>query len=147
MWLGIIALIIALAVLIYYMIKNSSPRVKTIPFEALVEDLNPAEITKTELELRLDEATNAGNYKECVRIYFLFAMKELITRKWIFWKKEKTNMHYIIEVQGRPGAREFEQIVSIYDLVWYGDYTIDAKSYAVIEPKLKAAFQIIENAR
>lgn len=146
-WLGIIVLIIALAILIYYMIKNRSPRVKTIPFEALVEDLNPAEITKTELELRLEEATNAGNYKECVRIYFLFAMKELIHRKWIFWKKEKTNMHYIIEVQGRPGAREFEQIVSIYDLVWYGDYTIDAKSYSVIEPKLKTAFQQIENAR
>ncbi|MNR34454.1 hypothetical protein D3C85_1522290 [compost metagenome] len=73
-------------------------------------------------------------------------MKELIHRKWIFWKREKTNMHYIIEVQGRPGAREFEQIVSIYDLVWYGDYTIDAKSYQVIEPKLKTAFQKIENA-
>ncbi len=145
-WLGIILLVAALAILIFYMIKNRSPRVKTIPFEALVEDLNPAEISKTELELRLEEATAAGNYKECVRIYFLFAMKELIQRKWIFWKKEKTNMHYIIEVQGKPISREFEQIVSIYDLVWYGDYSIDSKSYQVIEPQLKTAFQKIEKA-
>ena len=145
-WLGIILLVVALAILIFYMIKNRSPRVKTIPFEALVEDLNPAEISKTELELRLEEATAAGNYKECVRIYFLFAMKELIQRKWIFWKKEKTNMHYIIEVQGKPISREFEQIVSIYDLVWYGDYSIDSKSYQVIEPQLKTAFQKIEKA-
>lgn len=145
-WLGIILLVVALAILIFYMIKNRSPRIKTIPFEALVEDLNPAEISKTELELRLDEATAAGNYKECVRIYFLFAMKELIQRKWIFWKKEKTNMHYIIEVQGKPISREFEQVVSIYDLVWYGDYSIDSKSYQVIEPQLKTAFQKIEKA-
>jgi hypothetical protein len=145
-WLGIILLIVALAFLIYYMIKNRSPRIKTIPFEALVEDLNPAEISKTELELRLEEATTSGNYKECVRIYFLFAMKELIQRRWIFWKREKTNMHYIIEVQGRPIAREFEQIVSIYDLVWYGDYNIDSSSYQVIEPQLKTAFQKIEKA-
>ena len=73
-------------------------------------------------------------------------MKELIQRKWIFWKKEKTNMHYIIEVQGRPVSREFEQIVSIYDLVWYGDYSIDSNSYQVIEPQLKTAFQKIEKA-
>lgn len=145
-WLGIILLVVALAILIFYIIKNRSPRVKTIPFEALVEDMNPAEISKTELELRLEEATAAGNYKECVRIYFLFAMKELIQRKWIFWKKEKTNMHYIIEVQGRPISREFEQIVSIYDLVWYGDYSIDSNSYQVIEPQLKTAFQKIEKA-
>ena len=146
-WLGIILLVIALAILIYYMIQNRSPRVKTLAsFEALVEDMNPAEISKTELELRLDEATANGNYKECVRIYFLFAMKELIQRKWIFWKREKTNMHYIIEVQGKPISREFEQIVSIYDLVWYGDYSIDSKSYQVIEPQLKSAFQKIEKA-
>ena len=144
--LGIILLIAALAVLIYFIIKNRNPQVKTIPFEALVEDLNPAEISKTELELRLEEATAAGNYKECVRIYFLFAMKELIQRRWIFWKKEKTNMHYIIEVQGKAISREFEQIVSIYDLVWYGDYTIDANSYQVIEPQLKTAFHKIEKA-
>lgn len=145
-WLGIILLVVALAILIYYIIKNRSPRIKTIPFEALVEDLNPAEISKTELELRLDEATASGNYKECVRIYFLFAMKELIQRRWIFWKREKTNMHYIIEVQGKAISREFEQIVSIYDLVWYGDYAIDSNSYQVIEPQLKAAFQKIEKA-
>lgn len=145
-WLGIILLVIALAILVYYMIKNRSPRIKTIPFEALVEDLNPAEISKTELELRLEEATASGNYKECVRIYFLFAMKELIQRKWIFWKREKTNMHYIIEVQGKAISREFEQIVSIYDLVWYGDYNIDAQSYHIIEPQLKTAFQKIEKA-
>ncbi len=145
--LGIILLVAALAILIYFIIKNRSPRIKTIPFEALVEDLNPAEISKTELELRLEEATATGNYKECVRIYFLFAMKELIQRRWIFWKKEKTNMHYIIEVQGKAISREFEQIVSIYDLVWYGDYTIDANSYQVIEPQLKAAFHQIEKAK
>lgn len=145
--LGIILLIAALAILIYYLIKNRTPQIKTIPFEALTEDLNPAEIPKTELELRLEEATVQGNYKECVRIYFLFAMKELIQRRWIFWKKEKTNMHYIIEMQGRPACWDFEQIVSIYDLVWYGDYTIDATSYQEIEPKLKEAFQHLENAR
>jgi hypothetical protein len=110
----------------------------------LEEDLNPATISKTELELRLEEAMQRGDYRECVRIYFLFAMKDLIQRRWIFWKKEKTNIHYIIEMQGRKGAREFEEIVGIYDLVWYGDYVIDEEAYRRMQPVLDAHYKTIE---
>ena len=146
-YFGIVLLLIALAIIAYYLIKNRSPRVKSVPFEPLIEDLNPAEISKTELELRLEEAIKKADFKECVRIYFLFSMKELIERKWIFWKKEKTNMHYLIEVQGKSISKDFEQIVTIYDLVWYGDYTLDQASFNLLEPQLKTAHQHIEQAK
>lgn len=142
--LGIILLVVLLAFIIYYILKNRAPSNPVVPFEPLEEDLNPATISKTELELRLEEAMARGDYKECVRIYFLFAMKELIQRRWIFWKKEKTNFHYIIEMQGRQGLREFEEIVNIYDLVWYGDYTIDEGAYQRMQPKLDANYKILE---
>lgn len=142
--LGIILLIILLGVIIYYILKNRAPSNPVVPFEPLDEDLNPATISKTELELRLEEAVARGDYKECVRIYFLFAMKELIQRRWIFWKKEKTNFHYIIEMQGRPGLREFEEIVNIYDLVWYGDYSISEADYNRMQPKLDAHYKTLE---
>lgn len=144
-WLGIILLVIAVAYIIYYTVKNRTPAQKRVAFEPIIEDMNPAEIEKSELEMRLDEARASGNYKECVRIYFLFAMKELIERKWIFWKKEKTNMHYIIEMQGRNCTRSFEEIVAIYDLVWYGDYEIGEQAYREFEPTLERAYQTIEN--
>lgn len=144
LYLGIILLAIAAAFVIYQIIKNKQTSDPIIPFEPLAEDLNPSTISKTELELRLEEAISKGDYKECVRIYFLFAMKELIERRWIFWKKEKTNMHYIIEMQGRPGAFEFEKIVQIYDVVWYGDYTIDQTIYATLEKELETAYKTIE---
>ena len=142
--LGIIFLIILVGIIIYYILKNKQPSNPTVPFEPLEEDLNPATISKTELELRLEEAMQRGDYRECVRIYFLFAMKELIQRRWIFWKKEKTNIHYIIEMQGRNGVREFEEIVGIYDLVWYGDYVIDEEAYRRMQPVLDARYKTIE---
>lgn len=142
--LGIIFLIILAGIIIYFILKNRQPSNPTVPFEPLEEDLNPATISKTELELRLEEAMQRGDYRECVRIYFLFAMKDLIQRRWIFWKKEKTNIHYIIEMQGRKGAREFEEIVGIYDLVWYGDYVIDEEAYRRMQPVLDAHYKTIE---
>lgn len=142
--LGIILLIILVGIIIYYILKNRQPSNPTVPFEPLEEDLNPATISKTELELRLEEAMQRGDYRECVRIYFLFAMKDLIQRRWIFWKKEKTNIHYIIEMQGRKGALEFEEIVGLYDLVWYGDYVIDEAAYNRMQPVLDANYKTIE---
>ncbi len=144
-WMAIVVLAIALIWIVIYLVRNRETiEQKAMNYEALAEDVNPATISKTELELRLEEAMNSGNYKECVRIYFLFAMKELINRRWIFWKKEKTNLHYIIELQGRPALSSFEHIVSIYDLVWYGDYSIDQESYEQLVPALKNAYQNIE---
>lgn len=139
--------ILVVALIVYYIIKNREPGNATIPFEPLEEDLNPATITKTELELRLEEAIARGDYRECVRIYFLFVMKDLIDRRWVFWKKEKTNIHYLIEMTGRPGAKEFEEVVNIYDLVWYGDYMIDAEAYKAMEPKLDRSYKHIQSLR
>jgi hypothetical protein len=139
--------ILVVALIAYYIIKNRQPGNSTIPFEPLEEDLNPATISKTELELRLEEAIARGDYKECVRIYFLFVMKDLIDRRWVFWKREKTNIHYLIEMTGRPGAKEFEEVVNIYDLVWYGDYEIDAEAYKAMEPKLDSNYKFIQSLR
>ena len=146
-WLFIILLTLAVAYIIFHLIKNRTPREKNVTFEPILEEMNPAEIQKSELKIRLDAARNEENYKECVRIYFLFAMKDLIERKWIFWKKDKTNMHYIIEMQGRHSTRDFEKIVSIYDLVWYGDYEVDATAYREFEPVLIRAYQQIQQDR
>lgn len=143
-YLLIILLLILIAVIIFYALRNRAPRNSSIPFEPLEEDLNPATIPKTELELRLEEAMAREDYRECVRIYFLFIMKELIGKRWIFWKKEKTNIHYSIEMQGKPTAHDFEKVVGIYELVWYGDYRIDRKAYESMQPTLDAYYKKLE---
>jgi hypothetical protein len=144
--LGIIILIFLVALILYFILKNRQPSSDSaIPFEPLEENLNPATISKTELEMRLEEAMYLEDYRECVRIYFLFAMKELIQRRWIFWKKEKTNIHYILEMQGRPTSYQFEEIVGIYDLVWYGDYHIDKEAYFNVQPKLDNYYKLLQS--
>lgn len=147
-YLGIIVLLIACAYIVYQIVKNYNGKSnKSLPFEPIIEDINPIEIPKSELQLKLEQALIAGEYKECVRIYLLFSLKELIEKRWIFWKKEKTNMHYIIELQGKDILVSFEKIVSFYDLFWYGEYQLDKKIYSEIEPQLKSAYQAIEQVK
>jgi hypothetical protein len=107
-------------------------------------DWNPEVISKTELELRLEAAIADEDYRECVRIYFTFILKELIRKGWIRWKKEKTNHHYVLEMRGRPEFQGFTQSVRIYDLVWYGEYNIDEDIYGLLRPELEAYYKSMD---
>lgn len=132
----IILLIIAVLVLAYFIIKNYRPKPKRLVFET-TSDWNPEVITKTELELRLEQAMAEDNYRECVRIYFTFILKEMIRLKRIRWKKELTNYDYLLQCMSKPGYPEFRETVHIYDLVWYGDYNIGMTDYKQLETHLQ----------
>lgn len=137
LWKYLLILIIGIAVvfILYLIIKNRKPADEKIVVE--IEDAwNPEIITKSELQLRLEEALSKENYRECVRIYFTFILKELVRKSWIFWKKEKTNFDYILEMRSRANSVEFEECVRIYDLIWYGEYNINRDEYQLLLPLL-----------
>ena len=90
-------LIIAIVVVLFYIFKQYRPPVKKVHVN-VENEWNPEIITKTELQLKLEEAMAREDYRECVRIYFTFILKELISKGWIRWKKEKTNHHYVMEM-------------------------------------------------
>lgn len=134
---------VAIFVIVYLIIKNKKPAAKKIIVD-IEDDWNPEVVTKTELELRLEEAQLKEDYRECIRIYFTFILKELIRKSWISWKKEKTNHHYVVEMSGRKEAFGFMECVRIYDLVWYGDYNINKEVYELLIPNLEQYYQLLE---
>ena len=135
--------------LAYLIIKNRKPSDKKVIID-VDDEWNPEVISKTELELRLEAAIEKEDYRECIRIYFTFILKELIRKSWINWKKEKTNHHYFIELsssstkQGDTNAMSFGECIRIYDLVWYGDYKIDRDIYELLKPTLENYYQSLE---
>lgn len=137
-------LIAALVILILYLIfKNAKPVDKKVIVD-VEDDWNPEVITKTELELRLEAAMSKEDYRECVRIYFTFILKELIRKGWISWKKEKTNHHYVMELAGKPNQLVFMECVRIYDLVWYGEYEIDQEIFEMLRPTLQDYYKTLD---
>lgn len=127
----------------YLIFKNAKPPNKKIIVD-VENDWNPEVISKTELELRLEAAMKSGNYRECVRIYFTFILKELIRKSWVRWKKDKTNHHYLLEMRKRPERHSFIECVRIYDLVWYGKYEIDKEVFDTLRPTLENYYQSLD---
>lgn len=140
-----IIIFIALIYIAYLIMKNRRPSNKKVLID-VEDEWNPTLITKTELELKLEEAAARGDYRECVRIYFTFILKELITKGWIRWKKEKTNHDYVLEMSGKKESIGFMQAVRIYDLIWYGEYQIDEEIYELLRPELEAYYKSLEPA-
>lgn len=136
-WRILLILIVAVAavLLIYFLLRNKKPQDTKIVVN-VEDEWNPEVIMKTELELKLEAATEREDFRECVRIYFTFILKELIKKGWIRWKKEKTNHHYVMEMGGRNGSLGFMECVRIYDLVWYGEYEIDREIFEMLQPTL-----------
>lgn len=127
----------------YLVIKNRRPGNKKVLVE-VENEWNPEVISKTELELKLEDAMNREDYRECIRIYFTFILKELIRKSWINWKKEKTNYHYVLEMHKQPNAFRFNECVRIYDLVWYGEYHIDSEIFEMLKPTLEEYYQSLD---
>ena len=144
-WKGVMFIFIFVAVFViaYLIIKNKKPSDKKLIYD-VEDDWNPEVISKTELELRLEAAIEKEDYRECIRIYFTFILKELIRKSWIQWMKEKTNHHYVIEMQHRTNAMSFHECVRIYDIVWYGDYNIDNDIYELLKPTLEEYYQSLD---
>ncbi len=131
----LLAVFLGFIIYILFINTNVSDKGKTVKEVEL--EKAPVEITKSELELMLEEALANNDYRLAVRIYFIFVLKDLSEKKWITWKKEKTNISYLMEMRGKKQYELFNESVSIFEFVWYGNYTITDKDYSAIEPKFK----------
>lgn len=138
-----IVIFIALVYIAYLIVHNRRPSNAKVVVD-VENDWNPEMITKTELELRLEEAMAKEEYRECIRIYFTFILKELISKGYIRWSKDKTNHDYLLELSGRQEFTGFMKAVRVYDLVWYGEYNIDEEIYELLRPELETYYRSLE---
>lgn len=127
-----------LSIIVYLVIKNykKNPKVEKSAFEETL-DKAPTEISLTELQQLLNRALENENYREAIRIYFIFILKELSDRNWIDWKKDKTNLSYLREMRKKSEFKLFKTTVNIFDVVWYGTDHLDKSSFDKFEPEMK----------
>lgn len=130
-----------LSFIIYILFVNTTISDKGAKVKKIELEKAPVEISKSELEIMLEKALEDNDFRLAVRIYFIFILKDLSEKKWIVWKKEKTNISYLMEMRGKKQYELFNESVSIFELVWYGNYAISKKDYTAIEPKFKTLLQ------
>ena len=136
--IGIVILLAIAAFVAYKLISNRNPDAsKRVRSHGFTEDQNPEEIPKTELELALEDAIKSGNYRTAIRVYFVFILKDLAEKKWISWKKDKTNMAYLSEMHDRDEYNGFNASVLLYEVIWFGKLSITQEEFQRAEPVFK----------
>lgn len=109
------------------------------------QDFAPDEVKLSELEIKINEAKAALDYRSATRLYFVWAIKVLSDEGVIEWKKKKTNYHYVNELMGKSYQAEFELLVKNYELIWYGHYAVTVTDFETIEASFLSFLKSVQS--
>lgn len=137
-------LIVVIGVILYFFFKNFTPKDSALS-TSRTYDWNPHELSKEELQLKLEDALKDADFRLAVRIWFTTILKELIEQNKIVWHKEKTNHIYVHELFGKAEYTSFKECVRVYDVIWYGEYAISEKEYKEVLPSLQKTMDLIRS--
>lgn len=94
---------------------------------------------KSDMEILIDQSLAKGEYMMAVRLHYLWAIKELSSKRLIKWKRDKTNRDYIREMRKTDLNKSFREVTRIFERVWYGTQdTLKQSDYLPIQQKLDA---------
>ena len=95
-------------------------------------------IYESDLDRFIREALEKENYSQAVRLYYLAIIKELSLKRWIRWKKDKTNRDYIRELSNTDFQGSFRNVTRMFERVWYGKQKLDGSDFRnSLQPSLK----------
>ncbi|MCC6817543.1 MAG: hypothetical protein IT245_01450 [Bacteroidia bacterium] len=118
--------IVLMAVVVWYILRYLNfNNIKNTEADLayLIDDSLPDEdaLRKSDLKTPFEEAYKNGNYKLAFRIRYLDILKLLMKRNHILYKKEKTNLEYLLQVSSQPYYPIFNKLTLSFDTIWYGD--------------------------
>ncbi len=148
-FLTVLAYILAIGLvlaLILYLFKSQIFGNKSINGDATLidlENLDEDTFRETEFEKLLRQAIEAGNFKLAIRIYYLMIIQSLTLSGWISWKKDKTNIEYLIELRSRDIYKDMQGATLTFERVWYGDMNVEEDQYDELKPKFESVLKKI----
>ncbi|MEO6037810.1 MAG: DUF4129 domain-containing protein [Saprospiraceae bacterium] len=139
-FLQVLAILLASALIgyaIYRMLQVPRNRVIARDGVEITVDNIDQYIHETDLERFLREALAQGNYSLAIRLYYLQVIKDLSFKNAIHWSREKTNRDYQREMRQHRLAEAFRLVTLRFEEVWYGNQSLNAAAYNLLEPEFK----------
>lgn len=94
-------------------------------------------IYEINFEERIATFENQEKYRLAIRYQFLSVLKFLTDTKQIHWNPEKTNQDYSLELKDNQQKQEFDELVYLFDYIWYGEFEIDKTAYNYFKQKFE----------
>lgn len=87
----------------------------------------------TDFDALISQALRQNNLRLAVRYQYLRSLHKLAGKQWITLSPDKTNYEYVRELKNPSLQNEFAAVTLHYEYVWYGEFELDADTYARIE--------------
>lgn len=96
----------------------------------VIEEENIHEIDFDKL---IQEAIKKKNFREGVRLLFLYALKKASDNGLITWKPGKTNDDYMLELRQHAVHSSLQELRLYFDYAWYGHFEVNEKTFGGIQ--------------
>lgn len=111
----------------------------TIPFQITEED-----IQEMDFDALVAEALQKKLYRNAIRYLYLKTLKQLSYYNYIQWQQDKTNTDYMNEIAHKELKKEFKQITTVFEKIWYGEFPANEKVVDELKPICKKVETIIQ---
>lgn len=126
------AMIALLIGVIIYLIFSNVKVEKKIDAQAGVIDIE--DIEEVDALDGFKKAIIISDYRSAIRMQFIKVLQMLQEGNHIHWRPEKTNRDYLRELSGSKFKSSFRDLSGIYELVWYGNTSIDKDIFEQLNP-------------
>ena len=103
----------------------------------------PGIIEASQYNSFIQNAEAKENFNLAIKYYFLQVLKKLDELDVIQFSPDKTNQYYIYEIRDKSQQKKFASLVSIYENVWYGKFTINKVQYQRFKKEFENFLSII----
>jgi hypothetical protein len=87
-------------------------------------------IHELDFEKLINDAIQGKEYRDGVRLLFLYSLKKLSDAHLIQWMPGKTNDEYMKELQRHPAKPRLQELRYYFDYTWYGHFEISGQTFA-----------------
>lgn len=95
--------------------NTNKSRIKALSLRDAEENLDMRDLSHLIAKAELDK-----DFKLLIRLHYLSTLQYLNDHKFIVWKIQKTDFHYLTEVKKQEFHLSFFQLITIFQNTWYG---------------------------
>ncbi|WP_443937521.1 DUF4129 domain-containing protein [Pedobacter sp. MW01-1-1] len=122
-----IAIFIAIKIIGSNVLFGKKSKEVSLPYHVMDENIHEIDYDK-----ELQSLLSQGEYRLAIRLLYLRTLKQLSDADIIHWQIDKTNYHYLSEINQPELKEAFASLTLKFDYVWYGNFAVDKESFEPI---------------
>lgn len=125
--------VIAFVIWLFYKLNPGARILKTRDIPEVFFSEEEEIINAKDIKNLIHKAFVEQNYRLAIRYYYLLILKKLGDAKLIEYEFDKTNTDYISEIKTETIYKDFKKATTIYDYIWYGNFSLSEEDYKIAE--------------